>query len=596
MLRRLSVVLLVLASLVVCDAVQAKPPKKCPKGQVRLTAKAPCAKPRAAATGTAIPVKLVRDARVRKLAGTKLYAKLRKARAAMAVKAVRRATTTVEGGEWEPAEFGGKPGRSRQRTELSDEGGTQRRVLLAETEMEVGGNGVQATLGVQEKTTWVTVSCPDADGVATADVEWTHVERTTAARGKERASSETRMSRRARVRVQVGDDAEIASATYAGTVDFETRATGQDTARYVINWDKAAPLPDGPKVDLGAALKADPAGFLAGTYRGPKGERLTQGEADGMITMRVAGQAMVEDDLRTVLIDMKDYWQSDGNCVDLVVDPKAATLADGQEATLTATARVVSDGSPMTGAMEVSPVHGSVSDEHPRMVGGGPVAVRYTMGGTADKTAVLFTVQSRRGRATESVDITRPHGWNVTFTATGSYDQTRTEVGDTDVTSMSLRWTTRYANVFFDGGSFNPMGQTDMEGSVLKTHGTLGTGRYSCTGVPYPPQATIVPSPPAADGSIVVTLTPFIAVVSHPDKEECEREGYGGTYGTISGLEHAEPYAARITVTRDMLARPEFVVPVTFGGAFPPNCGQGPTVECHDSGTMVGGVRFTRVS
>jgi hypothetical protein len=193
------------------------------------------------------------------------------------------------------------------------------------------------------------------------------------------------------------------------------------------------------------------------------------------------------------------------------------------------------------------------------------------------------------------VRVTRPHGWDVTFTATGTYDQTRTEHGDTDVTSMALKWTTVYKNVFFDGGAFSPLGYTNMEGSVLTTKGTLGTGSYTCTGTPYPPSGTIVPAP-AGDGATALTLTAFSAVVTSPDRVDCERSGYEGEYGTVGALQHAEPYAAHVTVTPAMLTQPEFVVPVTLSGAFPANCGEGATVACKDSGTMTGAVRFVRVS
>jgi hypothetical protein len=597
MVRRVCLlIVLALLGAAVPGAAQgkAKPsPKRCPKGQVRVTAKAPCVKP-GAKKATAVPATLARDARVRKLAGKKLYARVRKLRPALAAKAkVKRAgarAAAVEGGEWEPADFDGKPGRSRSITDISDEHGVQRRRTQADVEVTLSdADGVRVTQLLQEKMAWDSVSCPDADGIATADVTWTHTERTTARRGDESAFTEKRLTRHAKVRVQVGDDARIASATYDGAIDFEVRGTGQRSVRYVMGWETAAPLPGTAKPGAAAAM-----GY-AGTYRGPHGDRLTRAEAEMLLPVRAGVQDLIEGDLDDVIRDLRDYWTSNGQCVELKVDPATATLADGQQATLTATAHLVADGTPVTGPMEVEPVEGSVDDAHPRMVDGGPVAVRYTMGGKNDNTSVLFTVTSRRGSATAMVQITRPHAWDVTFTATGTYDQTRTEHGDTDVTSMALTWTTVYKNVYFDGGAFSPLGYTNMEGSVLTTRGTLGTGTYKCTGRPYTPSATIVPQP-AGGGATALTLTAFTAVVAAPDDVECQRSGYEGDYGMVIGLQHAEPYAAHVTVTPAMLAQPDFVVPVTFGGAFPANCGEGPTVQCDDSGTMTGGVRFVRVS
>ncbi|HET6505935.1 MAG TPA: hypothetical protein VFG42_04040 [Baekduia sp.] len=598
MLRRVCL-MMVLALLggAVPAAAQAKgkpAPKRCPEGQVRVTAKAPCVRP-SAKRATAVPASLARDARVRKLAGKKLYARVRKLRPALLAKLQAKRTgaraAAVEGGTWEPATYDGKPGRSRSLTDISDEHGVQRRRTAVDVELTLSGDGgAQATLLVQEKMDWDSVSCPDANGVATADVAWTHTERTTVRRRDDSAFTETRMTRRAKVRVQVGDDAEIASATYAGTIDLESRGTAQGSVRYVMGWDTTAPLPGTATSGAAAAM-----GY-AGTYRGPHGDRLTQTEVEMLLSVRAGLQDLVEQGLDDVLRTLRGYWTTNGQCVDLQVDPATATLADGGQATLTAKAHVVADGTPMTGAMEVEPLEGSVDDTHPRMVAGGPVAVRFTMGGTQDKTSVLFTVTGRRGRATAAVEITRPHGWDVTFTATGTYDQTRSaSPGDDDVTSMALRWTTVFKNVYFDGGAFSPLSSTNMEGSVLTTKGTLGTGSYTCTGVPYPPSATIVPRP-AGDGATTLTLTPFTAVVARPDDVDCERAGYEGEYGTVIGLQHAEPYAARVTITPAMLTRPDFVVPVTFDGAFPANCGEGPTVRCKDSGTMTGGVRFVRVS
>jgi hypothetical protein len=261
------------------------------------------------------------------------------------------------------------------------------------------------------------------------------------------------MTRRAKVRVQVGDDAEIASATYDGTIDLEVSGTGRRSVRYVMAWDTAAPLPGTAKPGSAAAM-----GY-AGTYRGPHGDRLTRAEVE-MLPVRNGMQDLLEDDL-------DDVW--------------------------------------------------------------------------------------------------------------------------------ALKWTTTYQDVYFDGGAFGPTGHTNMEGSVLTTHGTLGTGSYECTGTPYPPVWTIVPQR-AGDGATTLTLTPFTAIVTAPDDVDCERSGYGGDYGTVVALQHAAPYAAHVTVTPAMLTQSEFTVPVTFGGAFPANCGEEPPVECKDSGTMTGAVRFLRVS
>ena len=133
---------------------------------------------------------------------------------------------------------------------------------------------------------------------------------------------------------------------------------------------------------------------------------------------------------------------------------------------------------------------------------------------------------------------------------------------------MTFHLRADYPGIFFDGGSYSPMGQGRVTGA-LTTRGTLGTGSYSCTGKPSWVMSTIVPAP-AADGATALTLIPFTDGRRRARRPvACDREGYGGDYGTVEALTNYQPYAAHVVVTRDMLTQPEFCVPVTLGTGVP---------------------------
>lgn len=601
MLRR-SLVLIVLALLAAAApsaaSAKAKAPKRCPKGQVRIAPKAPCVKAKVKAITKVTDPKA--DARFRRVAGrraARTAAKLLGTMHAGADKGRRARVADLDedhaDGQWHDKLIDGYPGRFRL-LETITEGATPSRTTEGTTEVTIrGDNGgtVTVTVGSSSKI-WFT-ACPDANGIARARTEETHIDRKAAKLGSQSAFTELRTTTTADITVQVGDDAEVAKVTYDGAMDVEVRASSTSTRRYIMGWTHDAPGPDvEQRPDTAKAAAADPVGALAGTYRGPHGADITAEDAQVMVNMRIVGQDTAEGlSMRDILLLMKFSWQSDGTCVKLVLDPHTMALAGGETGTFTATATIVRDGTPATGDVEEIASGGTADQPRTTMPAGGRLTVKFTMGQDR-KGTLLVKVTSKRGVGSDLVDIRRPQGWDVTYEGDGTYAQTLGHGGDTDTTNMTFHWTADYPGIFFDGGSYSPLGQGRVTGS-LTTKGTLGTGSYSCTGTPSWVQSTIVPAP-AGDGATALTLVPFTAIGANSQTVECDREGYGGDYGNVGTLEHAEPYAAHVVVTRDMLSQPQFSIPVTFGTGFLPNCGIDAPDTCTESGTLTGTVRFTR--
>lgn len=600
MLRR-SLVLIVLALLAVAapSAASAKgraAPKRCPKGQVRITARAPCVKPKVNTITKVTPARA--EALFAKVAGRRAARKAARALIAMQTggrggRARAAGLDDIEDGQWHAKDFDGNPGRYRT-LETIVEGPSPAKTNDATTEVTIkGDNGgtVTVTAGYKLKVTFT--ACPDANGVARARTEETRVDRKTARSGGQSAFTSLTTTTTADITVQVGDDAEIAKATYDGAMDAEIGMTGASTQRYLLGWSREAPGPDVTRrPSLEELVAADPEGALAGTYRGPHGADITSVEARVLVGLRAIGQDTAEgDSMRGILYLMRESWQSDGRCVKLVLDPHTMALAGGETGTFTATARLVADGTPIGGAVTETGVDGTVDQPHTTMGPDGRLTVRYTMG-QASKGQLMVEVTSKRGKGSDLVDITRPQGWDITYEADATYAQTLNHGGDTDTTNMMFHLRADYPGIFFDGGSYSPMGQGRVTGA-LTTHGTLGTGSYSCTGQPSWVMSTIVPAP-ATDGATALTLIPFTEVGASSETRACDREGYGGDYGTVESLTNYQPYAAHVVVTRDMLTQPEFSVPVTLGTGFPDNCGVAAPDTCSESGTLTGTVTFKR--
>lgn len=609
MLRR-CVVLIVLALLAVAApasvaSAKGRPaPKRCPKGQVRLTPPSPCVKVKAKPGATVKLTTAGARARFEKLAGKKGVRV-----AAALVKALQAKDTTkhariaqadedpdLTDGEWHPRTVRGHPGRYKTTLDQVEAGNQLTSIVDSTSELtEKVGDGVSVTSSVRVRAGWRTMGCPDANGVVKAHNEYTQVIRRSAERGGQTAFTETRTAQSAELVVQVDDDADFGRITYDGTGELEIRATGAASARYIMHWTAAAQSPDvkdADRVSPYARAKADPQAALAGTYRGPHGSRFSAEEEKLLIEGRLAAQDSVEDlVMRDVLSKMRTLWQENGRCVKVVLDPHAMALAGGQTGTFTATATVVADGTPAAGKVEEIAVSGEADQPHTTMPASGRLAVRFTMG-QDDKGTLLVQVKSKRGMGSDIVDISRPRGWDLTYEGDGTYAQRLQHGGDTDTTNMTFHFKAEYPGIFFDGGAYSPIGHGRVTGT-LTTKGTLGTGSYSCTGTPSWVQATLLPGP-VADGATPLTLIPFTQVGAAPDATTCDREGYGGDYGGVASLTSYEPYAAHIVVTRDMLTQPEFDVPVTLGSGFAPNCGVEAPDTCSDSGTMTGTVHFKR--
>ncbi len=610
MLSKVRLLVLALAALcaagVVVDvavAAAAAKPKRCAAGKVRVVAGGACVKVAPARGGALVdaPAALRRDARFRRIAGARgtrraealVKAGRRLSMQAPSAKAARRAharAAAVAAPVWTPIDVGGVPGRQRHSVQES-EGATPTQVVDAETEMTQKVDGATLTISVLVRHTITLSACPDAAGIVTGSAEELRVERQAVVRGTEKASTEQRVTTRAKITGQVGDDARIASATYAGTVDIELRATGAPTARYLVNWSAPAPLPDAPRTSVFDRVKADPAGMLAGSYRGPKGAKLTDDEGEMLVRARIIGQASLEDDVVNVLKLIQASIASDsGGCVQVVLDPGAVSLAAGQTQTFSAVAHA-KDGAPVGGATKIIALGATADPEAATMVAGSSLPFRLTMG-DKDKAQLLVEVASKRGKGSTLIEIPRSKGWDVTFTATGSFTRTRTEHSDTDTTTAALQWTTPFRAVRFDGGSYDPLAATAISGT-LHQEGTLGDGHYACDGTPIPGMATLL-TEPAPGGATRVTLLPFSAVVADLATEQCVREGYGSDYGTIAAVLHAAPYAARVTITPELLSRAEFSLPVDLGADFPANCDERVEVVCTETGEMAGTVRFVR--
>ncbi|HEY6759762.1 MAG TPA: hypothetical protein VI318_09735 [Baekduia sp.] len=598
MLRRLPVVLMVLGLLcALCSGAavaKGKPAKRCAKGQVRLTAQAPCVKVKPK-PGTTVKVTTAgAEKRFAKLAGqrgAKAAARIVQALIRAPGRArVAEVQDDIQDGQWHPRAVDGHPGRYRS-TLVQTEGDEIDNFVDGTIEVTVpADHGVEVTTSMRTKMGHRFTTCPDANGIVKAHTEFTQAVRKTAEQDGHSAFVETRTSLTADITVQVGDDANIAKVTYDGGDDIEVRATGAATNRYIIRWTDERQGETSQSVYQ--RVKADPAGVLAGTYRGPHGSRLSAAEEQMLIEGRLGGQEGLEGlTMRDALAEMRNLWQEDGRCVKLTLDPHAMALAGGQTGTFTATAKLVKDGAPIGGPVNVIASGGTADPEHTTMAPGQALPVKFTMG-QGDKGTLIVELRTNRGVGSDIVEIQRPHGWDITYEADATYAQTRTEHGDTDTTTLNLHWKADWHGIFFDGGSYSPMGGVYVSGTMT-TKGTLGTGSFSCTGTPGRSYATLLPEG-AADGATTLAFVPFTAVVADPETVECDREGYGGDYGTVAALQSYLPYAAHVTITKDMLTQPAFSVPVTLGTGFPANCGEGPTVTCSASGTLTGTVRFTR--
>lgn len=604
MLRR-CVVLIVLALLAVAApassaSAKGRPaPKRCPKGQLRLTAPSPCVKVKAKPGATVKLTTAGAQARFEKLAGRRGVK-----RAAAVLKALQARDTTKHAriaenpndGQWHDVDIQGHPGRAKTSVDQVEADNVLTSIVDTTDEVTEKADGAAVTTSMRNRLGWRTMGCPDADGVVKAHTEYTQVIRRTVERGGQSAFLETKIAQSAELTVQVNDDADFGTITYDGDSDLEVRATGVGTTRYLMRWTAGAQSPDtkaADRVTPYTRAKTDPEGALAGVYRGPHGSRFTAAEEQMLATSRLAAQDAVEDlTMRDVLSKMRGLWQEDGRCVKLVLDPHAMALTGGQTGTFTATATIVKDGTPATGKVEEIAGGGEADQPHTTMGPSGRLTVRFTMG-DRDKGTLLVQVKSKRGIGSDLVDITRPQGWDLTYEGDGTYRQQLTHnSGDVDTTNMTFHFKAEYHGIFFDGGSYSPLGSGRVTGS-LSTKGTLGTGSFSCTGRPTWVQSTLMPGP-APDGGTGLTLIPFTLVGAASDAVECDREGYGGDYGGVASLTSYEPYAAHIVVTRDMLTQPEFDVPVTIGTDFAPNCGVEAPDTCSDSGTMTGTVHFKR--
>jgi hypothetical protein len=309
------------------------------------------------------------------------------------------------------------------------------------------------------------------------------------------------------------------------------------------------------------------------------------------VRARIVGQTSLEDEVFNVLKLIQASISSEsGGCVEVVLDPRAVTLAAGQTQIFSATARA-KDGAPVGGATKIIALDATASPEATTMVAGTPLTFRVTMG-DKDKAQLVVEVASKRGKGSTLLEIPRSRGWDVTFTATGDFTRTRTEHSDTDTTTAALQWTTPFRAVRFDGGSYDPLAETAVSGT-LHQEGTLGDGHYTCDSTPVRGMATLL-TEPAGGGATRVTIMPFSGVVADMATEQCVREGYGGDYGTIDAILHTAPYVARVTITPELLSRAEFSLPVVRGADFPANCDERAEVVCSETGELAGTVRFVR--
>jgi hypothetical protein len=455
----------------------------------------------------------------------------------------------------------------------------------------VGGATVTVTSDVTR--TLRLSNCPDANGKATALVEIASVERREVAKAGRSASTETRTTVRAEITVQLGDDAKIASASYKGSLDFEGRSAGTPTQRYISTWTRSMPTPSQPAADLIEEARRDSATALAGVYRGPHGG-LTGDELTQLALLRLGKQYLLEDQVRDMLKLMELSYDEIGRCVDMVVDPPSATLAAGQQQTFTVLAKA-KDGTPLGGAATAIALDADVTPATFTMTPGAPFALTFTMG-QRDKATLQVELHSKRGGGAATLTIPRAKtGWDITYTGNGTYTRHRAH-GDTDDESVSLNWKATYANIRFDGGQYDPFAKTVL-GGLMRENGTLGTGTYSCSTGAEGQGGAILPDAAAAAGSMTYLLRPFVVISPDMASEECKREGYGGNYGNVEAIGNTEPFAARITLTPELLARDEFTIPVTARSAeFPANCGEDASVTCTETGDVTGTVRFVRVS
>ena len=288
---------------------------------------------------------------------------------------------------------------------------------------------------------------------------------------------------------------------------------------------------------------------------------------------------------------MEQSWNEMGRCLDLILDPPSASMAQGETKTFTATAKA-KDGTPVGGATKAIMSDGDVTAGSATMTPGTPLKLDVTMG-DKDKAYLIVDVTTRRGLASTMIEIPRTTGWDVTFTANGSYAMQRDEHGDTDRGTADLAWTTTFHAVRLDGGQYDPFGQTTIAGTMSQ-NGTLGTGTYTCSGTPsvMKDYNSIISPTPAAGGAVGIRIVPFTAVLAERTSEQCTRVGYGGTYGHIDGITSTVPYEAHVTVTPEQLASGDFTVAVGRDRDFQTRCDVG--AICSENGDMTGTVHFVR--
>jgi hypothetical protein len=598
--RLLALAVALLAVCVAAGPASAASPARCAKGKIRLVKTAPCVKVQRGAPK--VPAALRGDARFRKVAGPRAAkraealvkslttAALRKPARAARARAHAADVVDLPDGDWHDVDAGGVPGRMRT-TEVVQEGATPTQVVTREVESSQKVDGATVALSVTRKTTISYERCPDANGVAHGMWEALLVEHKEVVRGKERAFVERRTTRRGKITAQVGDDAKIARATYDGTVDLEIRGTAATTRRYLATWTGSLPLPAGSESDYVDRFKRDPAEALTGNYRGPKGARLTEAELALIAVTRATEQFWLEDELGDILIQMEQSWGSEGACLDLLLDPPSAALAPGQVQTFSATAQA-KDGTPIGGPATAGASGAEITPDSGTMEAGTPLKIQLTMG-DKDKAYFFVEVKTKRGVASKTIEIPRLSGWDVTFTATGSYAMQIDHHGDTDTGKADFSWTTTFHGIRLDGGQYDPFGQTAIAGTMSQ-NGTLGTGTYTCTGAPSVMQtynSTITPAP-ASGGGQRIRIVPFTAVLAERTSEQCAREGYGGTYGHVDGITSTAPYEAHVTVTPEQLASGDFTVAVHRDADFTAGCEAG--AICSYNGDMTGTVHFVR--
>ncbi|HEU4973595.1 MAG TPA: hypothetical protein VFT50_00795 [Baekduia sp.] len=578
--------------------------KRCTGGKIRLVAHGRCVKlPAPSSVAARRPLAAEgAERRFTKLAGHKAARRAatlarRLAGAAQAHEAARRpqaraaATEVDDNGGWHDLDLDGVPGRIRNTTTTTD-GDVPSETVVSEAEATQQVDGATVTSASTSKLTRSFTACPDRDGVVTGHIEITKIVRKTVVRDGTTAFVETRTVVSADLDIQIADDATIASATYHGTFDVQTRGTGATTRRYLSTWSAPAPLPHQPRTDVLSRVQADPAA-VDGVYRGPKGDRLSEQELIAVAALRIIDQERLEQGIQSMLELLESDLTGDSDCVKVVAIPASASLRTGEQASFSVTAHA-KDGQPVGGPGDVLAARGTATPSGPIHTDAGtPLSVQFTMGDKGDAD-IFVTIHSKRGSGIAQIPIKHVEApvYDVTFTGTGTYTK-HVDRGDTDDMSAELSWTTTLPGMRFDGGTFSPMATTSLAGSLHQS-GTLGTGTYSCDAAPMqPPVALATATTPDGRGAVAVRVVPFSGVVPELSTEQCQRAGYGGDYGHAGGILDSDPYTAIVTVTPDLLQRDEFTIPVHRAADFSRGCA-GEDGICVENGDMSGTLRFVR--